>query len=207
MVKCFMVFETSRFRASLRRYALREEDKCPQGGYHTADGPEIGILEGAKDPNGFWSWQSFEVHKPPDTDSRWPLKCGRCDYLFQSQDPFQLFTDHIYVDEHGKEYSLRTPVPGMMWYADWGGDWCKGPDGHSVMVVCPDGSQWCIDGPASNCTAPKDTGPFGVAHRCWVRHGEPPLLTVDKNGKTCQAGAGSIAVPGYHGFLQNGSFT
>lgn len=59
---------------------------------------------------------------------------------------------------------------------------------------------WYIDGRASNCTKPDDN-----EHRCWCRHGsygEP--LHVDKIGNTCQAGAGSIAVSGFHGFLHNG---
>lgn len=49
-------------------------------------------------------------------------------------------------------------------------------------------------------------------HKCWVRHGTPPqeVVHVDKNGVTCGAGAGSIAIqpsgqnPGWHGFLHNG---
>jgi hypothetical protein len=40
-----------------------------------------------------------------------------------------------------------------------------------------------------------------------VRHGEPPQITVDKRGLTCHAGAGSIALGSYHGFLHNGVFT
>lgn len=84
------------------------------------------------------------------------------------------------------------------WYPD---DW-KGPDGRSIEVICPNGKYWAIDSRASNCTLPEDT-----VHRCWVRHGEPPELTVDKNGVTCQAGAGSILAGDYHGFLQNGWLT
>ena len=42
-------------------------------------------------------------------------------------------------------------------------------------------------------------------HRCWVRHGGfGQIVTVDKNGKTCEAGGGSIATPKFHGFLTNG---
>lgn len=45
--------------------------------------------------------------------------------------------------------------------------------------------------------------------RCWVRHGEPPIVTVNKDGLTCAAGAGSIGIGGgeryYHGFLQRRS--
>ena len=49
-----------------------------------------------------------------------------------------------------------------------------------------------------------DTGPYGLAHRCWCRHGEPPNITVDKNGPTCPAGAGSIQCNDWHGYLRNG---
>jgi hypothetical protein len=56
-----------------------------------------------------------------------------------------------------------------------------------------------IDSRASNCTLPNDR-----EHKCWIRHGTPPDLTVDKNGKTCAAGAGSIQLGNYHGFLRNG---
>jgi hypothetical protein len=74
-------------------------------------------------------------------------------------------------------------------------------DGPALWVMTPGGS-WCVDSRASNCTQPYD-----YAHRCWIRHGEPPSITVDKNGLTCQAGAGSIAVGSYHGFLRNGQLT
>ena len=61
---------------------------------------------------------------------------------------------------------------------------------------------WNIDGRANNCTMPEDR-----RHRCWVRHGDPATpgaLHVDKTGTTCKAGAGSIAVPGFHAMLQHG---
>lgn len=84
-----------------------------------------------------------------------------------------------------------------MWDA-WWYSW-KGADEKSLMVVTPDGWTWNIDGPASNCTMPDDR-----EHRCWVRHGEAPEITVDKDGLTCGAGAGSIQTPKWHGFLRNG---
>lgn len=92
--------------------------------------------------------------------------------------------------------------PGCMFYtkcSDCPWDNC---DGRHLMATCPNGDVWDIDGRASNCTMPEER-----THRCWVRHGEPPDITVDKNGHTCSAGAGSIATGDYHGFLQNGSFT
>lgn len=76
-------------------------------------------------------------------------------------------------------------------------------NGRHLHVILPNGGYWAIDSRAGNCTMRQDT-----VHRCWIRHGEAPLITVDKNGLTCQAGAGSImsssGEPPYHGFLRNG---
>lgn len=83
-----------------------------------------------------------------------------------------------------------------------------GSDGLSIACNCLGGHHWYIDGKASNCTMKDDH-----KHRCWVRHGTVgEKLTVDKNGQTCKAGAGSFYM-GYdhktgnhswHGFLENG---
>lgn len=205
-VKCFMVTETDRFRASLRRFVFSSKAKCPgPSEYHNADGPEIGIVTGIKSADGFWSLDSIEKqYTPPRDDPRWPKKCDSCEYLFTDDDEYQFFTDHIYVDEAGTEHSLRKPTPGMMWDAFWTSDYDKGPDGKSLVVICPNGAQWMIDGHASNCTMRDDTGPYGVAHRCWTRTGTPPLIQVGKQfGKTCSAGGGSIQAGDYHGFLGN----
>src|SRR5260370_33790308 len=59
-------------------------------------------------------------------------------------------------------------------------------DGPHLVVVLPNGHPWNIDSRASNCSMPWD-----YAHRCWVRHGEPPGITVDKAALTCTAGGGS----------------
>jgi|SRR6267154_144776 len=104
----------------------------------------------------------------------------------------------------------ERPEPGDLYWADWyrcqergyciyGWTNC---DGRHLMSILPNGYHWDIDSRASNCTMREDK-----IHRCWVRHGEPPNIHVDKSGLTCAAGAGSIAVPGYHGFLHNGHFT
>lgn len=108
---------------------------------------------------------------------------------------------------------IRTRIaefgPGAMWDAWWyrpakpGGYFLAPlPDGLSLCVTLPNGHDWYIDGRASNCTLPDDN-----EHHCWVRHGTPPNVTVDKNGRTCAAGAGSILAGSYHGFLQNGELT
>lgn len=81
-------------------------------------------------------------------------------------------------------------------------------EGPHLVAVLPNGTHWQIDGRASNCTMPHDR-----THRCWVRHGDPEtgIVHVDKNGHTCNAGAGSIHVDQgtpteWHGFLHDGEF-
>jgi len=90
-------------------------------------------------------------------------------------------------------------IAGAMWDAPWMGKSFEGPDGRHLIVMLPNGREWAVDGRANNCTMPDDT-----IHRCWIRHGEPPNLTVDKRGNTCSAGAGSIQAGDYHGFLRAG---
>jgi hypothetical protein len=75
-------------------------------------------------------------------------------------------------------------------------------EGPHLMAILPNGDHWCIDSRANNCTLPNDR-----THRCWVRTGEIPNITVGKSGPTCSAGAGSILSGNYHGFLTNGEFT
>lgn len=89
---------------------------------------------------------------------------------------------------------MQSPVGGMKE--------AFGPravNGQYRVCVLPDGHHWQIDSRANNCTMPDDD-----EHRCWVRHGEPPNLTIDKGGNTCSAGSGSILSPGWHGFLRDG---
>jgi hypothetical protein len=71
--------------------------------------------------------------------------------------------------------------------------------GPQLTVILPDFHPWTIDGRASNCGKPAD-----FEHRCWIRHGEPPAITVDKQGLTCEAGAGSIQTGSWHGYLRDG---
>lgn len=91
--------------------------------------------------------------------------------------------------------------PGAMWHIVWyprNAFWDNEAEAP-LTVICPNGHEWIIDSRASNCTMKEDR-----QHRCWVRHGIPPMITVDKNGFTCSAGAGSIQAGDWHGFLRNG---
>ncbi len=80
------------------------------------------------------------------------------------------------------------------------GGWenCNGRHLHAVL---PNGNHWNIDSRAGNFKRPADR-----THRCWVRHGQPPQITVDKEGDTCEAGGGSVKSGDYHGYLKDGRF-
>ena len=53
-------------------------------------------------------------------------------------------------------------------------------DGKHLIVMLPNGRIQDCDSRASNCTKKNDK-----THRCWVRHGTPPDITIDKDGETC----------------------
>lgn len=101
----------------------------------------------------------------------------------------------------GKCHTFNCPMFGPPRFCF--GGFCE--FGEHLYGMLPDGHMWDIDSRASNCTRP------GEPHRCWVRHFDPQTetaaFTVDKNGDTCSAGAGSIDDGTYHGFLTNGAFT
>ena len=147
------------------------------------------------------------------SDKAWPTTCDH----FSAQVPEDKLDRELPRDQRVHRQVFRKtrfnttsglPEPGDMFYVDF----FHGDDGHCfrwdnctgphLYVILPNGDEWDVEGRASNCTLPKDR-----THRCWVRHGEPPNVTVDKGGHTCRAGAGSIGSNDYHGFLQGGTLT
>lgn len=225
MTPCFLLEPTLSHRRWLRRYAgiPTGETRGPCSGTHDAvrflddvhesDSPELGDDAFSHD------------------DPRWPTHCDACGYEFHPvEDRWQLFTLKLHevtksVDENyvrvggifhlhpNKVFNGGAPA-GAMWDASWMGERMEnwdpskpwylfgpGDDGRILCVRTP-GGDWIVDQRASNCGLPNDN-----AHRCWVRHGEPPDVTVDKAGVTCNAGAGSIQAGDYHGFLQQGRLT
>lgn len=226
-IPVFFIEPTGRTRISLRRYrSTRNEDakKCPlPHGYHNklvfiTEAPE------RKSPEGWIEEVSVDVYQD---DSRWPAKCD-CGYEFNPNDEAdkdQVSQDSIYRrTDNGQEMTLQEAGVGAIWNAWWmveRGSKTVGADGMCLVCKMPGGHDWMIDGVASNCDSPckycgipRHAHPEGNKsghhyedahpHNCWIRHGTPPNLTVDKNGVTCGAGAGSIVVPGWHGFLTNG---
>lgn len=188
-IKCFMIEPTPLTRYWYRRYSS-DDDLC-RGGAHSYHNAEVLI--------GDLNCHPF---KPPVTSEVWPKTCDGCGASFEPHDAYQIFPSSLWSAPDRPDlgvFTLDGAPHGAMSYMPWVTTAeSLGPDGKALAVITPGGS-WYIDSRASNCTMPNDT-----KHRCWVRHGAPPNITVDKNGNTCAAGAGSIACGGYHGFLRAG---
>lgn len=199
MIQTFWLEPTDQVAVGLRRYSTGKGYTCDEG-HHQAlvyTGVEV-----RGDDN-----RPMLDHQDP----WWPKTCAQsCGYEFTEDDQWQMWQLRLYRRTDTGELRVLHPnasapeapsaEPGACWDASWL-PFSKGPDGMSLMVRCPDGHDWLVDGRASNCGLPNDN-----EHRCWVRHGDPRecRVTVDKNGLTCNAGAGSIATPNWHGFLRNG---
>jgi hypothetical protein len=232
--RCFFVRDSELQRVSLRRYQYSSQGTCPSTGYYHNASVHFQDVPTKYGPDGYCI-SSLELLPKDDARWQQVSKCAACDYVFTDQDEYQMFQETIYLDDNGKQWFVPrggNPVEsvGMMWDAWWMRRSRKpgepnapnlGPDGLCLHVVCPDGSPWNIDGRASNCDSPckNCSRPYHIhqqqgynchyedarPHKCWVRHGVPPNITVGKAGVTCGAGAGSILThSGYHGFLRSG---
>lgn len=215
--RTFWLEPTDRVAVGLRRYARHGQGSSPErftcaGGYHSAlvfTGEADAVFD---DRDG--RRVLAEQPEVPHDDPLWPTHCD-CGYHFTEDDHWQGWQEQIYRrTDTGERYTLRGQQPsdvgglpgappGAMWDAWWMPRSWAGPDGVCLMVRLPNGRDWHVDAEASNCTRP------GEPHRCWVRHGDPRTdrVTVDKNGDTCAAGAGSILAGDYHGFLRDGVLT
>jgi hypothetical protein len=226
-IKCFFVQRINRFQAVLNRYGeISGDAACLK---RKSEAP-FDMHEGNTALDESHERPAF----PDDDDPRWPTRCDYCEGIFNAATSNRsMTTQHFYRDPLSEQI-YKTPLPvGAMFFAEPGESYCKGFDGRTLVVMIPDtrcksgAFGWHVDSQASNCPEPCETCgvPYNQhwqryaesefkcryvprdkgAHRCWCRHGEPPLVTVNKSGPTCSAGAGSIISPsGWHGFLRNG---
>lgn len=198
-VACFLLEDLPFQRLWLRRYA---DGPCPSSpgeySYHHAMTlyHERAPAEKRRDPVHGWLTIHSLVGAPPDDDPRWPTKCS-CGFAFTDAHVHQLHGRQISrrVDT-GEEMILEETPSGAMWDAWWfhsdrreykGPGSFVGPDGISLNVKLPNGSEWMVDAPANN-------GPG------WTRSGTPPKVTAspsilvhDRPGRA-----------GYHGWLRDG---
>ena len=184
-------------RAYLRVYWGNDCPSCGGSrhvGYHNAqrhlaDSKEIQAWTFAGQPEDY-----------PAT--RWPAKCDHCDAIVPPEARRQVFPKRLYDTASG------DPEPGDLYFDDYLHSiedgvvrcvyWDNCTSAH-LYCVLPNGRIWDIDSRANNCTQPDER-----THRCWVRHGDPPNVHVDKAGHTCAAGAGSIMAGDFHGHLHGG---
>lgn len=203
-IKCFLLMPTDTERIFLRRYVNTQSGKdCPNGGYHNAVA-YIGEEAAVRSLDREWARNNNMLHRPADYkgDPRWPVACEACGYIFREEDEWQCGTKTVYRRDDTHELMLLEEAPaGAIWEAPWLADAWHGEDGKCYFCRTP-GGDWCIDSKSSNCGLPTDR-----EHKCWVRHGIAPNFTVDKNGRTCVAGGGSIAIGSFHGFLRGGYLT
>lgn len=211
-IRCCYLKPTDQVEVSLRVYDGFEKgaSPCPPYGYHDArvviERSTEAMLRDRGWPVNPEGRLIYTEKGVPADDPRWPKAC-RCGHQFpatahRSADPLPLYRR----SDNGELVTLdRAPI-GAMWFAPWFSDdpaW-RGPDGRTLVVRLPGRGglhhDWIVDSVASNCTMKDDT-----VHKCWIRHGEPPNVTVDKKGHTCKAGAGSILThEKWHGFLTDG---
>lgn len=200
-IKCFLLEETPKLKRYLRRFRYSNDASCTKTGSYCNAMVEVSGSESL--PR-----QTIQYYSPDEFtgDPRWPVNCEACGVAFDATDPYQVFARRVYRrTDTGEEMTWEAAPPGAMRFAWWLSEeltegFYVGPDGECLVVkLPPDGHEWIVDSRAKNCTLPEDN-----KHKCWVRHGVPPNITVDKNGLTCAAGAGSIQTPRWHGFLRNG---
>lgn len=238
-IRCFLVVETGISRVSLRRFRYSTKSKCPaQDSPYSCCDASVVIGEEptrwVRKTHGEREGVYLESPEPPPRDDpRWPTKCAYCGYEFGLDDEWQCNTNVIYAPAPGNDGPYEIPreewrwterdLPvGAMYFPTWlqpgqsydepegsTPGYCEPQDGGVLTVIVPawndhtGRSEWVVDSYCSNCTR------RGERHHCWPRHGKAPWITVDKNGDTCAAGAGSIWVNmssgrGWHGFLREG---
>lgn len=226
-IQTIVLEPTDQFEFSLRRYrSASDSGNCPSTGWiHDASTKPMwrGKAETAPKVDEEGRPVSGDVY--PHVDPCWPKECG-CGYKFTDDDHWQFNAHQLYRrSDTGELTTLRAAPVGSMWRATWMESpgkrhWSTWMDKDAVWVCrLPHDHDWIIGMRAANCDSPcKSCGkPYHAhkddrshsyedsrPHKCWVAHGEPPYMHVDKNGVTCGAGAGSIATPKWHGFLHHG---
>jgi hypothetical protein len=184
-IKCFWIEPVAQVRMSLRRYA--SEKWCSgQYGYHNASV----VIGDALLDSSFLKvcadrrYGATHGDLWPHSDARWPKHCG-CGYEFKGEDEWQFNPHRLYMRTDTGELMTEVEAPaGAMRHEWWMENFQGVADQNGIIlgVKLPDGTWWCVDGPASS-------GNGG-----WTRTGEIPNVTASP----------SILTSNYHGWLRNG---
>lgn len=185
-------------RLALRRYW---DGSCPAYGYHNASVHLSDVLIDGCEQGGQLDESSSYLRGPVPAhdDPRWPVTCSGCPAPVPDTAHRQLWHQRLYDTPDGELHPGDAYLTSAYHDHDNRCPTWSNCTGTHFVVVTPDGSPWDVDSRAGNCTQSSDR-----LHRCWVRHGDPPRVTVNKAGHTCTAGAGSIQTPRWHGFLRDG---
>ncbi len=208
-----------------KQVATSEDDqpcgKSPYGGHHRAEKmvtQSAGPMPDKQRSEELWN----------SIDRTAEAVCEYCGETFVVKS-WSATTAPLY-GEHLEQW--RPLQPGDLFTADYYTPQLWGFEGNEIMwvLVLPNGDHWVLGSRASNCGSPckvcgvryrdhegtnhkkkaadghhyEDRDP---THRCWVISGEPPMFTSNKQGRTCDAGAGSIQMGDFHGFLTNGDIS
>lgn len=183
-------------------------------------------LEG-EPPHGYHSVGHYDKqyrHQLSACKEFWPNACQYCGRELHEVNSVVTLRGQLIYEVIKSPYDpascgrlLLMETAGAIFHSWWysGTKMWVGDDGMSYSCCLPNGNVWHIDGIANNCTKKeefKDRDSDTPCHKCWCRHGEAPVFTVDKNpcenGSTCDAGAGSIMSGSgetqWHGFLREG---
>lgn len=205
-IRCFLVAPTFEGYESI--VVIEDGDKKCIGGLECHRAETIvnryELAPNAKYP-GEWISQDERRAKAP----KYCTRCGNWDFSEAARNQASGSRGRVWerLDTGERADNLNAFGPGAMWFVQWykndeSGFYFIpgfGEQAEPPLSVRTPGGDWLIDQRCSNCTRPEDN-----EHRCWVRHGIPPHITVDKNGNTCNAGGGSVLKPTWHGFLRDG---
>lgn len=181
-VVCFWTEPNGWWSVYARRYV--SGSVCESGGIH--DAMTLQTVTRAEHP----------VSGRPDADELtkyiWPETCDHCDYRFTVLDVWQVMNrPQLVRPDTGETYDRDDAPVGAIYRAEWYEPRWRGPDGHALVVVLPNGAgAWCMDGPATDGSVPG-----------WTRTGTPPKLTVKPSiGRPRADGSHWL----YHGHLRDG---
>lgn len=187
----FMTERTNLFRVSLRRYQRQAPGRECSGRPPQASHDASVVIVEATDSPGVDVGAEYDggaADDLPHDDPRWPMRCDHCGAELLPGSRWQRWVSRLYRTPDGALYVTQDLPPGAVyeapWYASFASEHFKADwagKRQPLVVVCPDGTPWCIDTDASN-------GPG------WKVTGEAPKLTARP----------SILVPGYHGWLTDG---
>lgn len=193
---CYWLAATNEAHVYLRRYTFSDDKKCPESPYwgHNAQSGVVSIIPWPITQESHTGAGLLPTPPWGRDHPKWPTVCGRCGYVFQDDDRWQVNQKQLFVNHANNERTtLAGAAPGAMHDQRWFPDNYRGADGIALVVLLPNHHEWRVDAPAS-----------GGGH--WVRTGnprEPKTLSVTPSIAAGKPGSHEY----YHGFLTNGVLT